>query len=214
MFNLLLQKSVEQNSKADSIIKSAKDAIDKTSAIKYNGDRNLFYYVDSFRFQEGEPTVNDINFNISQDADFVARRFGLFLKEKRFNDTFFVPWGFSFNFDGGDPVNAGLHGVDGGLVDGLFALSESYSLKNGTTKIRDFQNIPSPIKLSYSGNSEGYGNPSGLAFDVDWDLRRGSTLQCKITILSAVASSPVTGQPLSFEITGVLEGFKKTRSFR
>ncbi len=205
----ILNKSLDQLFTVDQILAKTKKSIDQLNGITDDGDRLWFVYVSSLEFAEKDTKVRDLNFIISQDADFVARRISFALKLHRESGESSDPDGFFHSLE--FPYNNA--GGSGTIVDFQVELTESFE-KDGKMIQRPYQDIPIPAQLTYSNNDPTFGSPSALCFDIDWELIRGSNMQCKITVLSAVNGIDPTINTDTYKIIGMLEGYKKIRALK
>jgi len=193
--------------------KLAKNSISSVESIADDGDRVWFSYIDSFEFLNNSNEVQDINFNVSNDADFVARRLTLSLSMNRADpvnnpggisddrEGFFRPASFSYDE---------RRLSDASKVDCQIDLTHIHN-QNGKNVIKKFNNQPIPAYLTYSHNNL-MGSPSALHLDIDWLIKRGTTVQCKVSVISSISGDSAAID--TYKIKGVLEGYKKVRAFR
>ena len=209
----IFEKLSQLEQQLDQVKNLANRFISSAKSILNDGDRVWFSYIDSFKFSQDSNEVQNINFNVSGDSDFIARRLTLSLTMHREDtqgntiandlDGFFRPSSFSYDE---------LETDSSVKIDCQIDITHMYTRSDGSNIVKKINNQPIPAYLTYSHNGQ-FGSPSALHFDIDWDIKRGTTVQCKISIVSSIS-----GQPASivdtYKIKGILEGYKKVRSFK
>ena len=213
MLDMFTNKILNQNARLDDLIKKASAATPKLDDIVDDGDRVWFCYIDGFDFPEKSNKVQDINFNLAAESEFVARRLFFAARINRQGELFgaendlpgfFRP--FHFAHDGGI--------ADDAQLDCQIEITESYIDDAGQTVVRRFQDQPILVTLTFSHNNVSFGSPSSLHFDIDWEIKRNSVVQCKVTVLTAINNVDVLQSIDTYQIVGVLEGYKKVRAFK
>jgi len=207
MLDKLLTKSLVQLQKIDDILSYAKSSISSISSMD-DGDRVWFTYQSSFDFVTNDTKVQNLNFTVSNDADFVAKRL---VFDTKFNRDPTDPTGFFHSAQPPYESNAFTQFA----IDFQVEIYESYH-KDGNLIHRPYQDSPIPAFLTYSRNNPSYGSPSAMCFDLNWDIERGSVVQCKISVINAspgAVFNEATDTDI-YRIIGMLEGYKKVRAFK
>jgi hypothetical protein len=196
-----------------------------------DGDRIDYRYVGSIRFLQQDNNAHDIVFSISDDADFVAERLSLY-PSVRFNTS---------DVTANGPPEIVSRPCIFSFYEGAFMGAEQTRINYDAACVnRAYQNTPFPAQVMFSGavnyKSTGYRIaafgavdvtfdryyadfefPSAMLFPTDWYLPAGSDFQIKISPnFSSIRSDPAgaAGDATlqnEYEITAVLEGYKKVR---
>ncbi len=189
-------------------------------------DRVLHWLQDSFTFQQGQNTVQNLVFNVPKGFDFEAARLNVYLEIRLTttdpstegpSDVVFRPttW---FN-----PIAEDSTGNLGPHISADALLELTYASPDG--KNRRYQNAAFWAAQTFSDymnvNSQGFRDnvynrnesPSGLVFAPFYPLERGSTLTMRVTpTYSGIdQGGDVSGDEGNFEyrVRGVLEGYKR-----
>jgi len=213
----------------DTVVKQTQ-AIDALLARSFrlhrDGDRVPYVIQGRAPFQVGATQTTEMVFNVPTDADFEGEYMNLYLESRivslnpseRPSEKVFRP---------ADWFHASSPYLIGGKAGCLFELRDSI---NGA-----YQNVATAIPSAFSsavcaplGSGAGFGffgngrgnagipqYPGALAFHVPYQLKRGSTLTCRIT---PVQTSTIDGledyETLEFEVRGLIHGYKRTYGFK
>lgn len=184
-------------------------------------DRVLHWLQDSFTFQQGQNTVQNLVFNVPKGYDFEAARFNCYLEVRDLltstpsgagSERVFRPtqW---FTSQGKDPSTRDPPSADA-------VLELTYSTPEGTTRryqnaafwvaqtFSDYTNANSVVSAWQYTRTE---SPAGMVFDPFYLLARGSTLTCRVTpVFSKPYSSDFANEFIyEYRIRGMLEGYKR-----
>lgn len=209
---LTLDKLVKQTTEIDELLRRA-------FKLHRDGDRVPFVIQGKARFQTGATQTTEMVFNVPTDADFEGEYMNLYLGARILSlDPSVVASENAFRpadwFYASSPTN--LQGKAGCL----FELRDSI---NGA-----YQNVAVGIPSAFSGAVVGprglrQGVPQyvgALAFHVPYQLKRGSTLTCRVTPVQTQGISfshnveLSTNETLEFEVTGLIHGYKRTYGFK
>ncbi len=221
MNNLLINAAIDQNHRLDLLLEKTKQSIAKLNSLKNDGDRVWYSIVRKFEFDEKDLRVQDLNFAVPGDCDFVAQRINFALRMNRNQAVTNIPdvnaaglWKPSwFNFDNFTGSLNEKTVTSGLKVDFNFELTESF-VRDGKPQVRKYQNQPIPGILAFAHNNPVFGSPSCMHFDIDWPLIKNSVLQCKVSITSAINEIDSTQNYDKYQFIGVLEGFKRVRAIK
>jgi hypothetical protein len=210
---LTLDKIVKQTASVDELLRRA-------FKLHRDGDRVPFVLQGRARFQAGATQTSEMVFNVPTDADFEGEYMNLYLgarvislnPSERPSENAFRPvdWFYSSS-------PAFVQGKAGAL----FELRDSI---NGP-----YQNVAIAMPSAFSGAVSApmlacglpqY--PGALAFHVPYQLKRGSTMTCRITpVQTATITSIDDGavplesyETVEFEVTGLVHGYKRTYGFK
>jgi hypothetical protein len=208
MEKLSLDKIVKQTQAIDALLT-------RSFRLHRDGDRVPFVIQSSATFVVNATQTTEMVFNVPTDADFEAEYMNLYLESRilsldpteRESERVFRPadWFYSSS-----PF------VIRGKAGCLFELRDSL---NGS-----YQNVAIAIPSAFSAavtapiGSDNVGipqYPGALSFHEPYQLKRGSTLTCRVT---PVQTSTIAGlqdyETLEFQIRGLLHGYKRTFGFR
>jgi len=201
----------------DSLMKQT-TAIDnllsRSFRVHRDGDRVPFVIQGRAAFVVGATQTTEMVFNVPTDADFEGEYFNLFLEARVISLDSAVPS--QKTFRPADWFHASSPFVVDGKAGCLFEIRDSI---NGS-----YQNVAIAIPSAFSSAvTAPIGNrntglpqyPGALCFHEPYQLRRGSTLTCRVT---PVQTSSIQGletyETLEFEIRGLLHGYKRTFGFK
>jgi hypothetical protein len=208
MEKLNLDKLVAQTQAIDALLA-------RSFRLHRDGDRVPYVIQGRAPFQVGATQTTEMVFNVPTDADFEGEYMNLYLESRivslspseRPSEKTFRPadW-----FHASSPYRVR------GKAGCLFELRDSV---NGA-----YQNVASSIPSAFSSavcaplgesNSGIPQYPGALCFHVPYQLKRGSTLTCRIT---PVQTSTIAGledyETLEFEVRGLIHGYKRTYGFK
>lgn len=184
-------------------------------------DRVLHWLQDSFTFQQGQNTVQNLVFNVPKGYDFEAARFNCYVEVRKLVTS-------DPNGAGSDRVfrptqwftSQAVEESYGGNPSADAVLELSYSTPDGST--RRYQNAAFWVAQTFSDYTNANGvipvwqytrteSPAGMVFDPFYLLARGSTLTCRVTPVFSRPSPSVLADEFIYEyrIRGVLEGYKR-----
>jgi hypothetical protein len=212
----------------DDLIKQAQtiDALlSRSFRLHRDGDRVPYVIQGRASFQVGATQTTEMVFNVPTDADFEGEYMNLYL-ESRIVSLDTTQRQSEKTFRPADWFHASSPFIVDGKAGCLFELRDSI---NGA-----YQNVAMAIPSAFSaavcaplgsGAGSGFFNargnagipqyPGALAFHVPYQLKRGSTLTCRIT---PVQTSPVSivedYETLEFEVRGLIHGYKRTYGFK
>lgn len=207
MEKITLDKLVKQTQDIDALLS-------RSFRLHRDGDRVPYVIQGRAVFPVGATQAAEMVFNVPTDADFEGEYLNLFLGARivsldslRASEKTFRPvdW---------------FHSSSPYIVDGkagcLFELRDSI---NGP-----YQNVAIAIPSAFSAavcapigtNNVGLPQyPGALSFHVPYQLKRGSTMTCRIT---PVQTSSISGledyETLEFEVRGLVHGYKRTYGFK
>lgn len=207
MEKLSLDKLVEQTKAIDALL-------ERSFRLHRDGDRVPYVIQGRAPFLVGATQTTEMVFNVPTDADFEGEYMNLYLgarivslEPSRASEKTFRPadW-----FHSSSPFNVN------GKAGCLFELRDSI---NGP-----YQNVAVAIPSAFSAavcapvGDKNVGipqYPGALSFHVPYQLKRGSTLTCRIT---PVQTSSISGledsETLEFEVRGLIHGYKRTYGFK
>jgi hypothetical protein len=208
MEKLNLDKVVAQTQAIDALLA-------RSFRLHRDGDRVPYVIQGRAPFQVGATQTTEMVFNVPTDADFEGEYMNLYLESRivsldpseRPSEKTFRP---------ADWFHASSPYIVQGKAGCLFELRDSI---NGA-----YQNVATAIPSAFSSAvcaPLGTGNvgipqyPGALCFHVPYQLKRGSTLTCRIT---PVQTSTLSGlqdyETLEFEVRGLIHGYKRTYGFK
>lgn len=208
MEKLNLDKVVAQTQAIDALLA-------RSFRLHRDGDRVPYVIQGRAPFQVGATQTTEMVFNVPTDADFEGEYMNLYLESRivsldpseRPSEKTFRP---------ADWFHASSPYIVQGKAGCLFELRDSI---NGA-----YQNVATAIPSAFSSAvcaPLGAGNvgipqyPGALCFHVPYQLKRGSTLTCRIT---PVQTSTLSGlqdyETLEFEVRGLIHGYKRTYGFK
>lgn len=214
---LTLEKLVKQTTTIDELLRRA-------FKLHRDGDRVPFVIQGKARFQTGATQTTEMVFNVPTDADFEGEYMNLYLGARILSlDTNQNSPGYAASENAFRPADwfyTASPTVVQGTAGCLFELRDSI---NGA-----YQNVAVGIPSAFSGGIVG---PRGLsqsipeyvgalAFHVPYQLKRGSTLTCRVTpvqtqgITESDGIELSTSETLEFEVTGLIHGYKRTYGFK
>lgn len=218
----LIEQVFEQGKKIESLASRANSAQAK---LRESSDRVFFSLQDSFTFQQGQNTVQNLVFNVPASDDFEAVRLSFYPFVRRITLT---TGGFATSDLTFRPTVWTVQNVTSALrwyaVDALVELTTA--LSDGKT--RRYQNAAFLIAQTFSAYTSPIGNsiatslqtydrsesPSALVFDPVWHLPKGSTITARVTpLFSGERDTVGYADDLvnQYQIRGVLEGYKRAR---
>jgi hypothetical protein len=202
----------------DTVVKQTQ-AIDALLARSFrlhrDGDRVPYVIQGRAPFQVGATQTTEMVFNVPTDADFEGEYMNLYLESRivslnpseRPSEKTFRP---------ADWFHASSPYLVGGKAGCLFELRDSI---NGA-----YQNVAMAIPSAFSAavcSPLGTSNagipqyPGALSFHVPYQLKRGSTLTCRITpVQTATIDGLEDYETLEFEVRGLIHGYKRTYGFK
>jgi hypothetical protein len=179
-----------------------------------DGDRVPFVIQGRAAFVVGATQTTEMVFNVPTDADFEGEYFNLFLEARVISLDSATPS--QKTFRPADWFHASSPFVVDGKAGCLFEIRDSI---NGS-----YQNVAIAIPSAFSAAvTAPIGNrnaglpqyPGALCFHEPYQLRRGSTLTCRVTpVQTASIQGLQTSETLEFEIRGLLHGYKRTFGFK
>lgn len=201
---------------ADKLIKQTvaiDDLLRRAFKLHRDGDRVPFVIQGKARFQTGATQTTEMVFNVPTDADFEGEYMNLYLgarivslnPSERPSENAFRP---------ADWFYTGAPNEIEGKAGCLFELRDSI---NGP-----YQNVAVGIPSAFSGSlvsslDQGFPEYVGaLCFHVPYQLKRGSTLTCRVTPVQTQSITLNTGnqvedyETVEFEVSGLLHGYKRT----
>lgn len=207
MEKITLDKLVKQTQAIDALL-------DRSFRLHRDGDRVPFVIQGRTTFQAGATQTAEMVFNVPTDADFEGEYMNLYLgarvislenvqnSEKTFRPA---DWFYSSS-----PY------VVEGKAGCLFELRDSI---NGP-----YQNVAIAIPSAFSAavcaplgerNSGIPQYPGALCFHVPYQLKRGSTMTCRITPVQTTSLNDLSDtETLEFEVRGLVHGYKRTYGFK
>lgn len=207
MEKITLDKLVKQTQDIDALLS-------RSFRLHRDGDRVPYVIQGRAPFQVGATQTTEMVFNVPTDADFEGEYMNLYLESRivsldssRASERTFRPadW-----FHSSSPY------VVNGKAGCLFEIRDSI---NGP-----YQNVAIAVPSAFSAavcaplgsrNSGLPQYPGALSFHVPYQLKRGSTLTCRIT---PVQTSSIAGledyETLEFEVRGLVHGYKRTYGFK
>lgn len=208
MEKLSLEKLVQQTQAIDALLT-------RSFKLHRDGDRVPFVIQSTATFVVGATQTTEMVFNVPTDADFEAEYMNLYLESRivsldatlRESEKTFRP---------ADWFYCSSPFVADGKAGCLFDLRDSI---NGS-----YQNVAIAIPSAFSGAVTapiGNGNsgipqyPGALAFHEPYQLKRGSTLTCRITpVQTSTLPDLEDYETVEFQVRGLLHGYKRTFGFR
>ncbi len=208
MEKLNLDKVVAQTQAIDALLA-------RSFRLHRDGDRVPYVIQGRAPFQVGATQTTEMVFNVPTDADFEGEYMNLYLESRivsldpseRPSEKTFRP---------ADWFHASSPYIVQGKAGCLFELRDSI---NGA-----YQNVATAIPSAFSAAvcaPLGTGNvglpqyPGALCFHVPYQLKRGSTLTCRITPVQTSAISGLEDyETLEFEVRGLIHGYKRTYGFK
>lgn len=205
---LSLDKLVKQTQDIDALLARA-------FRLHRDGDRVPYVIQGRAVFQVGATQTTEMIFNVPTDADFEAEYMNLYLEARvvsldasvRESEKTFRP---------ADWCHASSMYAVAGKAGCLFELRDSI---NG-----QYQNVAIAIPSAFSaavgsplgGNNAGIPQyPGALAFHVPYQLKRGSTMTCRVTPTQTASLQGLTDyETLEFQVRGLLHGYKRTYGFK
>lgn len=188
--------------------------LSRSFRVHRDGDRVPFVIQGRAAFVVGATQTTEMVFNVPTDADFEGEYFNLFLEARVISLDSARPS--QKTFRPADWFHASSPFVVDGKAGCLFEIRDSI---NGS-----YQNVAIAIPSAFSAAvTAPIGNqntglpqyPGALCFHEPYQLRRGSTLTCRVT---PVQTSSIPGlqayETLEFEIRGLLHGYKRTFGFK
>lgn len=208
MEKLSLEKTVAQTQVIDSLLERA-------FRLYRDGDRVPFVIQGRTTFQVGATQASEMVFNVPTDADFEGEYMNLYLGARIISLNTETPSEKTFR-----PADwcqsSSLYNIQG-KAGCLFELRDSI---NGA-----YQNVAIAIPSAFSAavcaplGEKNVGipqYPGALCFHVPYQLKRGSTLTCRITPVqtSSVNGLSESAETLEFEVRGLVHGYKRTYGFK
>jgi len=208
MQKLTLDTVVKQTQAIDALLT-------RSFRLHRDGDRVPYVIQGRAPFQVGATQTTEMVFNVPTDADFEGEYMNLYLESRivslnpseRPSEKVFRP---------ADWFHASSPYLVGGKAGCLFELRDSI---NGA-----YQNVATAIPSAFSSavcaplgtNNSGIPQyPGALAFHVPYQLKRGSTLTCRITpVQTATIDGLEDYETLEFEVRGLIHGYKRTYGFK
>jgi hypothetical protein len=207
MEKLTIEKLIKQTQAIDALL-------DRSFKLHRDGDRVPFVIQGRTTFQTGATQTAEMVFNVPTDADFEGEYMNLYLgarvislESAQDSEKTFRPadW---------------FHASSPYLVEGkagcLFELRDSI---NGA-----YQTVATAIPSAFSAavcaplGERNVGipqYPGALCFHVPYQLKRGSTLTCRITpVQTATLNNLADTETLEFEVRGLVHGYKRTYGFK
>lgn len=214
MEKITLDKLVAQTQAIDALLA-------RSFRLHRDGDRVPYVIQGRAPFQVGATQTTEMVFNVPTDADFEGEYMNLYLESRivslnaseRQSEKTFRPadW-----FHSSSPY------ITGGKAGCLFELRDSI---NGP-----YQNVAIAIPSAFSAavcaplgtsgvNAKGTSGipqyPGALCFHVPYQLKRGSTLTCRITpVQTSTIPDLQDYETLEFEVRGLVHGYKRTYGFK
>jgi hypothetical protein len=208
MQKLTLETVVKQTQAIDALLT-------RSFRLHRDGDRVPYVIQGRAPFQVGATQTTEMVFNVPTDADFEGEYMNLYLESRivslnpseRPSEKVFRP---------ADWFHASSPYLVGGKAGCLFELRDSI---NGA-----YQTVATAIPSAFSAavcsplgtNNAGIPQyPGALAFHVPYQLKRGSTLTCRITpVQTATIDGLEDYETLEFEVRGLIHGYKRTYGFK
>lgn len=208
MDKLTLDNLVKQTQAIDALLA-------RSFRLHRDGDRVPFVIQATATFIVGATQTSEMVFNVPTDADFEAEYMNLYLESRilsldtseRDSEKTYRP---------ADWFYCSSPFVVEGKAGCLFDLRDSI---NGA-----YQNVAIAIPSAFSGavtapigdsNTGLPQYPGALAFHEPYQLKRGSTLTCRITpVQTATITTLETYETIEFQVRGLLHGYKRTYGFR
>jgi hypothetical protein len=208
MEKLNLDKIVAQTQAIDALLA-------RSFRLHRDGDRVPYVIQGRAPFQVGATQTTEMVFNVPTDADFEGEYMNLYLESRivslnpseRPSEKTFRP---------ADWFHASSPYLVNGKAGCLFELRDSI---NGA-----YQNVATAIPSAFSAavcaplgqNNTGIPQyPGALCFHVPYQLKRGSTLTCRITPVQTASLSGLQDyETLEFEVRGLIHGYKRTYGFK
>ena len=188
--------------------------LSRSFRVHRDGDRVPFVIQGRAAFVVGATQTTEMVFNVPTDADFEGEYFNLFLEARVISLDSAVPS--QKTFRPADWFHASSPFVVDGKAGCLFEIRDSI---NGS-----YQNVAIAIPSAFSSAvAAPIGNrnaglpqyPGALCFHEPYQLRRGSTLTCRVTpVQTASIQGLQSYETLEFEIRGLLHGYKRTFGFK
>lgn len=207
MEKLTLEKLVQQTQAIDALL-------DRSFKLHRDGDRVPFVIQGRTTFQAGATQTAEMVFNVPTDADFEGEYMNLYLgarvislESAQSSEKVFRP---------ADWFHASSPYLVQGKAGCLFELRDSI---NGP-----YQNVAIAVPSAFSAavcaplgerNAGIPQYPGALCFHVPYQLKRGSTMTCRITpVQTATLNSLDDTETLEFEVRGLVHGYKRTYGFK
>lgn len=217
---------VKQAQEAERLLERAQGAVATTRGLR-GGDRVYTPLIASTIFPQGAAAKQDLVFNVPADADFWAYRLLLFPQCRVVDPVGLTPDEVTFR-----PTSYSGESGSTGVASPATRYSDFNTLVDLTFALiyegKELQNVDTPAAAVYcmdagkwmtaisvtnptwTGASQ---TPSGLVFDVPFFIPRTKSLTCRVTPLH-LAQRTIDTRRHEYRVLGVLEGEKKTGSFR
>lgn len=218
MEKLTLENLVKQTQAIDALLS-------RSFRLHRDGDRVPYVIQGRAPFLVGATQTTEMVFNVPTDGDFEGEYMNLYLESRivslnqseRPSEKVFRP---------ADWFHASSPYIVDNKAGCLFEIRDSI---NGS-----YQNVATAIPSAFSaavcaplGSGSGFvspqvrGNsgipqyPGALSFHVPYQLKRGSTLTCRITPVQTSTLANLEGyETLEFEVRGLIHGYKRTYGFK
>lgn len=208
MEKLSLDKLVKQTQVIDGLLA-------RSFRLYRDGDRVPFVIQSQATFVVGATQTTEMVFNVPTDADFEAEYMNLYL-ESRILSLDVSRRESQKTFRPADWFYCSSPFVVSGKAGCLFELRDS---QNGA-----YQNVAIAIPSAFSGavtapigslNSGIPQYPGALAFHEPYQLKRGSTMTCRVTPVQTASINDIGEyETIEFQIRGLLHGYKRTFGFK
>jgi hypothetical protein len=208
MEKLSLEKIVKQTQAIDALLT-------RSFRLHRDGDRVPFVIQASATFVVSATQMSEMVFNVPTDADFEAEYMNLYL-ESRILSLDLSERSSEKTYRPADWFYCSSPFVVEGKAGCLFDIRDSI---NGA-----YQNVAIAIPSAFSGAvTAPIGNfntglpqyPGALAFHEPYQLKRGSTLTCRVTpVQTSTLPTLEDYETIEFQVRGLLHGYKRTFGFR